>query len=100
MTEEWTEPPVDPRQSRQRRLAWFLRVALIVVLALAVVGLVLPGDAGRTVGVAMTITLGATPVVRLFWLLVRWVHKRDYRFAATLGGLLAVLATATVIAAT
>ena len=85
-------PGPHPLVGRQRHLVTFLRVALVVAVVLALGGVVLPGDAGRTAGVAVVATLVAVPVVRVAWLLVRWVPRGDRRYAEVAAALLVVVA--------
>lgn len=73
--------PFDPRADRQRRLARFLRVAVMATFAIAVAALVLPGRAGTVLGVAMVAVLVAVPLIRLAWLARRWLGRGDRRFA-------------------
>lgn len=84
-------PPRDPKEGRQRRLVRFLQAAAIAVLVLAVLSLVLPGDAGRLAADAMVAVVIATPVARVAWLLARWVRRRDLRFAYAAAALLFVV---------
>ena len=91
-------PRVDPRPGRQRRLIRFLRVAAVAVLVLALASLALPGDAGRVAADLMVAVVIATPVVRVVWLLLRWVRRRDLRFAGVALGLLAVVAVSAAFA--
>jgi hypothetical protein len=74
--------PFDPRVGRQRYLTGFLRIATVVVLASAVLGVVLRDDAGQAAATVMVALLIAIPLVRLVWLVLRWLHKGDRRFAA------------------
>lgn len=91
-------PGRHPLVGRQRQLVAFLRGALVLALLLALGGVVLPGDAGRYSGVALVAILVAVPVVRVAWLLVRWVRRGDPRFAAAAAALLAVVAVGAVAA--
>jgi hypothetical protein len=74
--------PFDPRVGRQRHLTGFLRIATVVVLAAAGLGVLLPPDPGRSAATVMVGLLIAIPLIRLLWLALRWLHKGDRRFAA------------------
>jgi Kef-type K+ transport system membrane component KefB len=91
--------PPDPRVGRQRVLATYLRVALVVALVLGLAAALLPDDWGEEVaGLAMVVVLIATPIGRLVWLLVRWLRREDRRFAFAAFALLAVMGVALAIA--
>ena len=90
-------PPPNPRADRQRRLIRFLQVAATLVFALAVASVVLPGTAGRLAADAMVAVIVGAPVVRVLWLLVRWVRRRDWRFVAAASALLVVVAAGAAI---
>lgn len=92
------ELPPDPRIARQRATALYLRAAIVVSFSLGVATLVLPGDAGRAVGVAMTVVLIVAPLVRVAWLLVRWLRRGDRRFAAAAFTLLLVTGSGLLLA--
>lgn len=89
-----TEPIRDPREGRQRSLVHFLRAALVVVVVLSLLSVVLPGRASRGLGIATVAVLVAVPLVRIVWLALRWVLKRDYRYAAAAALLAIIVATA------
>lgn len=60
-------------------------------LALAVLGIFLPQPGGRWLAWASVAVVVAVPLARVAWLGVRWIQRRDYRFAAIAFGLLAVV---------
>ncbi|HYF46355.1 MAG TPA: hypothetical protein VD926_09110, partial [Acidimicrobiales bacterium] len=64
-----------------------------VLVAIASLGGLLPGDIGEVSGVALVALLVAVPAIRVLWLAVRWTHKGDRRFAG-LALLLVLLAAA------
>jgi hypothetical protein len=92
-------PPPNPRRGRQRFLVAYLRVSLVLVALAAAVTVVLPDDVDRWSGWSMAALLIAVPVVRLGWLLVRWLRLGDQRYAAAATGLLVIMATGAVLAA-
>jgi hypothetical protein len=85
--------PPDPRIARQRAVALYLRIGILLAFVLGVIALVLPDDLGRNFGIAMTVVLIAAPLGRVGWLLVRWLRRGDLRFAAAAFVLLAVTAS-------
>jgi hypothetical protein len=89
--------PPDPRLARQRAMATYLQVALAVTFTLGVATLLAPMDVQRGIGIAMVVVLIATPLVRLSWLLVRWLRRGDRRFAAAAFLLLVVMAVGMVV---
>jgi hypothetical protein len=91
-------PAPNPRSDRQRRLVRFLQAATTAVFVLAIASLLLPGDAGRLAADLMVAVVIATPVVRVLWLLQRWIRRPDLRFAAAAAALLLVVATGAAIA--
>jgi Na+/proline symporter len=95
-----TEPfvPEDPRLGRQRVLALYLRVALVVVALLATLTAVVPESVHDELGVVTVVVLIVVPIGRVVWLLVRWTRRGDRRFAAAAAVLLAVMALALVVA--
>jgi hypothetical protein len=91
-------PLEDPRRGRQRVLAAYLRVALVVAFVFALAGSVLPEDWYEPFARAMVVTLVAAPVGRVLWLLVRWTRRGDRRFAVAAALLLAVMGVALLLA--
>lgn len=87
MTPPFTPPdhpsatPPDPRADRFERLASALRMATMVVAALAAIGLVLPSDAGRVPASVLVAVLILTPLARVGWFAQRWLRRGDRRFA-------------------
>jgi hypothetical protein len=86
-------PAPNPRADRQRRLIRFLRVAATAVFVLALVSLLLPGEAGRVAADLMVVVVVGAPIVRVLWLAQRWTRRKDWRFVAAAAGLLLVVAT-------
>ena len=83
---------------RQAALARAGRVAVVAVLVAAALAALLPDEAGSAAGALMVGLLVAAPLVRVAWLGIRWARKGDRRFALVAAGLLAVVATGTVVA--
>jgi hypothetical protein len=91
-------PPPNAREGRQRALVLFLRATLVLVVASSAAALALPGGAGETASTAMIALLIAIPLVRVAWLVVRWLRLGDLRFAATAAGLLVIVGTGALVA--
>lgn len=83
-------PVAQPLAGRQRRLVLLLEIGVGLAAILAVAGLVLPGQAGRIAAQVFLGVLIATPLVRVAWLTVRWLNRRDIRFAIVGLGVLLV----------
>lgn len=64
----------------------------MVSFALAFVAVVGSGDVARVAGIAAVGLVTAAPLLRVAWLIVRWVQERDWRFVGIAGALLAVIA--------
>jgi len=76
-----------------------MRVAAIVAFALAAIGALLPGDAGRMAAGAVVAFIVAVPLLRVLSLGVHWLRTGDRRFAGMACGLLLIVAVGSVIAA-
>lgn len=76
-------------------LTWLTRA----VLVLSLVGGLLGGSFGRAVATTAVAAIVATPLLRLAWLILRWIQERDRRFVATGSALLAVVALGGALAA-
>lgn len=87
-------PDGHPLVGRQRRMIIALRVALVLAAALATTGLVLPGEAGRTVAWGFVAVVVVAPVIRTMWLALRWWRRGDPRFAGVAVAVLAVVSAA------
>lgn len=86
-----SDPAPHPLVGRQRHLVAFLRVLYVIAFALALGGVLLPGELGDAAGAGLVTMLIAAPVLRIAWLAARWVRRRDLRFAAVAVGLLVVI---------
>lgn len=90
-------PRVDPGQAvAEERLGERIGRVLVVVAALAIAGLVVPG-ARWLDGVAIGV-LVAIPLVRVAWLAVRWWAIRDRRYALAAVVLLVLVAIGPLVA--
>lgn len=83
---------------RYDALSWYLRVALIVVAALSAIAVALPSTAGTWCGRAVVVLLVAIPLLRVGWFVVRWIRRRDLRFALVGVGVLVVVAVGAALA--
>lgn len=82
---------VDPTQAAaEERIGSLVSRTLLVVALLAAVGVVVPG-ASWVAGVGVGLVT-AIPVLRVVWLIVRWVRIRDMRYAWAGVVLLALIA--------
>jgi len=90
--------PPEPRRRRQSRLIAFLRIAGAAAFVLAVVGVCVPGNAGRSAALLAIGVLVLAPVVRTGWLAVRWWRRGDRGFALVAASVLAVVATGALVA--
>lgn len=59
----------------------FLAAEVVSVMLLAALAVALPGDYGRAAAVGVLVLLVAIPLVRVVWLVGRWVRRGDLRFA-------------------
>jgi hypothetical protein len=87
-------PPPDHRTGRQDRLLVFLRAATALTLVAAILGVVVPGEAGRMAANSVVVILVAAPLLRVVWLVQRWARIRDWRYVAVAVGLLTIIAFA------
>lgn len=96
--DEMAGPGAHPLVGRQRWLVRALRVGAFIAAALALGGLVVPGEAGEALAVGFLAVLIAGPILRVAWLAVRWVRRGDVRFALVSATLLLVVGAAVVLA--
>ena len=76
-------------------LLWTTRV----LLAIALLGGLVPGPVGRFLAVTAVAVVTAVPLARVLWLVVRWIQERDARFVAIGVALLATVAAGAAMAA-
>ncbi|MGD2059344.1 MAG: hypothetical protein PVF87_00625 [Acidimicrobiia bacterium] len=81
-----------------RRQRPFLRRLTIVAWALAGLGAISGSQPFATAAVLALALVMAAPLLRVAWLVFRWIQERDWRFVWTSIGLLGVIAAAGVIA--
>lgn len=75
-----------------------LRVITIVAWVLAGIGAITDHGLLRLAGVLAVCLVTATPLLRVGWLVFRWIQERDWRFVWTALALMAVIAVAGVVA--
>ncbi len=76
-------------------LTWTTRALLVVAL----VSVVVPDPARTVLAVAVVAAVVAAPLLRVAWLVLRWTHEHDRRFAVAGTGLLAVIGLGGTLAA-
>lgn len=76
-------------------LTWLTRLVLLGAL----LGALVPGGVGIGLATAAVAAVVAVPLVRVAWLVFRWVQEGDHRFVAAGLGLLLVIAVGAVLAA-
>lgn len=91
--------PYDHRLDRFQPVVRGMHAALLLVGALAVGGAMVPGRVGRWMGAGAIAVLVAAPLLRVMWLVRRWVRRGDPRFAAVGCGVLAIVAAGVLLAA-
>lgn len=76
-------------------LTWLIRVVLVI----AVLGGLVDHPAGRFLAGASVAAIVAAPLLRLAWLVFRWVQEGDRRFVGVGLGVMVVVAGGGVLAA-
>lgn len=76
-------------------LTWLARG----LIALGIAGMLVDGTPRTVVGTVAVAVVVAAPLLRVAWLVVRWIQERDGRFVLAGVGLLAVVAAGVVLAA-
>ncbi len=92
------EPVSQPLAGRYRRLILALRVGVVAAGLLAAVGVLAPDPVGTAASRGFLGVVISVPLLRVTWLSVRWVNRRDLRFAALGATLLAVVGCAALTA--
>ncbi len=92
------DEPFEIQPRANAALARTLKGATLAALVLSVVGIALPGDAGRSSAWGAVGVVVLAPLARVGLLGVRWVIRRDYLFAILAFGLLAIVGAGAVIA--
>jgi hypothetical protein len=67
-------------------------VALVLAFAIGVLELLLPESLRDEAAIVMVAVFVVAPLGRVVWLMVRWIRRGDWRFAAVGAVLLAVFA--------
>lgn len=83
---------------RGRRQAPALRVLATVACVLGGVGAVVTAGWGSVAATVSLTVVIATPLLRVLWLVFRWIQERDFRFVWIAAGLLSVVAAGAVLA--
>ncbi len=91
--------PYDRRLDRFQPVVRAMRIALIAVAVLAAGGALVPGSPGRWLGAAAIAVLVAAPLLRVVWLVRRWIIRGDPRYAAVGCGVLTIIAAGVILAA-
>ena len=76
-------------------LTWLTRVVFVI----AVVGALAPGATGIALATTAVVAVVATPLLRVAWLVFRWMQEDDWRFVCAGIGLLLVVAVGALLAA-
>lgn len=69
----------------------FLLAETLAVITLALVAVLAPGEAGAASAAGMIVLLIGIPIVRVLWLVGRWLRRGDTRFALVGVAVLAVM---------
>ncbi|HEX6300419.1 MAG TPA: hypothetical protein VF148_08145 [Acidimicrobiia bacterium] len=80
-----------------RRQGPALRMITIVAWVLAGIGAITDHGLLRLAGILAVYLVTATPLLRVGWLVFRWIQERDWRFVWTALALMAVIAIAGVV---
>lgn len=91
-------PGPHPLIGRQTLLVRALRVLGLAAWALALGGVLLPGDVGRGSAVALVTLLVIAPLLRVGWLCVRWARRKDPWFALAAGALVVIASSGGLLA--
>jgi hypothetical protein len=81
-----------------RRQGPSLRLITVIAWVLAGLGALSGTQPFATAGVVALALVTATPLLRVAWLVFRWIQERDWRFVWTALALLGVIAVAGMIA--
>lgn len=92
------DEPFDIQPRANGVMATILQAASVGALVLGVAGVLLPGAAGVAAAWAAVVCVVGAPLARVGWLGVRWVERRDLRYAVIAFGLLLVVAAGGVLA--
>lgn len=79
-------------------MARALQVATAAALVLGIVGALVPAPGGTAAAWTGFGVIVAVPLGRVAWLGLRWIQRRDYRFALIAFGLLGVVVVGAIAA--
>jgi len=83
--------PVDPRSGRFDAIVKVLQIAMVVTGICAAMGAFVAGPVGTATQLAMVGVLLIAPLSRVIWLIGRWFHRGDPKYALVGIGVLAVM---------
>lgn len=90
---------VDPTQAgAEERVGLAISGTLVVAAVLALVGVMVPGNWGTGLAAIAIIIVTAIPIVRVGWLVKRWMGQHDMKYAWAAVVLLALVAVGPIIA--
>lgn len=92
-------PPPDPRRDRYVPLSRAMLQMLAAAAVAAMVALASPEPWGELAGWVMVSLLIAAPLIRVLWLIQRWLRRGDPRYATVGAAVLAIVVLGTAIAA-
>ena len=92
------DEPFEIQPRANGAMARVLQWAAIAALVLGMAAVVLPADVGRPFAWGSVALVVMAPLARVAWLAVRWVQRRDLRFAALAFSLLLVVALGAALA--
>ncbi|HEX6221727.1 MAG TPA: DUF1634 domain-containing protein [Acidimicrobiia bacterium] len=81
-----------------RRQGPILRSTTVIAWVLAGLGALSEAQPFVTAGVVALVLVTAAPLLRVTWLMFRWIQERDWRFVWTAVALLGVIAVAGIVA--
>lgn len=93
-----SEAVPQPLVGRQRRLILALRMGVSAAGVMAAVGVLAPDPVGSVASRGFFGLVIAVPLLRVAWLTLRWINRRDLRFAAVGVGVLVVASAAAITA--
>jgi hypothetical protein len=91
-------PPPDPKRDRFKPVERALQVAVVVVGALALFSVLLPGRASEITGTAAIVALMVVPLARVLWLAQRWLRRGDVRYGLVAVSVLLITAVGALLA--
>jgi hypothetical protein len=89
--------PVDPRSGRFDAIVKLLQVAMVLTGVCAAIGAFITGPVADAAQLATVGVLLIAPLSRVTWLIGRWFHRGDPKYALVGTGVLAVMLLGTVL---